>query len=95
MAKPPGDKRSLSFYLRLLIVADGLAIAFLVLLGGVDLQAGPLHLQTSDLDGPVLLLLVLLVAQHVECADGVDETAGLLPLVTLCPALWKYVLDLD
>jgi uncharacterized membrane protein len=74
MAKSSGGKRPLSFYLHLLIIADGLIIAFLILLGGVDLQAGPLHFRVHDLAGPVLLLLGLLVVQRLLAGKKKEGT---------------------
>ncbi len=63
MAQDAGTKRPLSFYVGLLILADGLFIALLVLLGEIDLQAGPFRFHAGDLRGPALVLPALFALQ--------------------------------
>jgi uncharacterized membrane protein len=75
MPEPTEKKRSLRFYVDLLLAADILLIAVIVVGGGINLEAGGLGLRVESLHYPALLLLALFVARKVVSAwEGEEGT---------------------
>jgi uncharacterized membrane protein len=68
MSEQTGKKRPLRSYVDLLLAADLLLIAVVVVSGGINLEVGALRLHVASLTRPAFLLLALLVIRKIVAA---------------------------